>query len=186
MLPDPYLSDLMKTHRFSIVKMETVGGGRAAWTRSVAGGLAFDSAGRWREVALRMRRDMVCEQCGREFGYTFQVLSGGTVSRGNRTLDPSSLVATLEQQLRRRVHCPFCDAPQRNVRRAYLKREFYHSLIGLTAVGGTIVGSMGLSAGGYMVAGGWGLVTGLGLSVALVLKLTRWMLARLLDNKLST
>jgi ribosomal protein L37AE/L43A len=188
MLPDPYLSDLMKTHRFSIVNMESLGGGRASWESGGtvrAGGLTFDSAGRWREVALKMRRELICEACGREFAYTFRVIAGGTVSRGQRTLDPTALVATLEQQLRRRIHCPHCHALQRDVRRAFRRREVHHSLVGITAVGGTIVGAMGLSSGGYILAGELGLMAGLGLSVALVLVLTRWMLARLLDQSVS-
>lgn len=186
MLPDPYLSDLMKTHHVSIVKMEPVSSGRASWDGGgpQTGKPAFDSTGRWREVALQMQRDVICEQCGQDFDYTFRVIADGTVNRGQRTLDPAALVASLEHQLRRRVHCPHCHAVQHTVRRAFRRREMIHSLVGLTAVSGTIVGALGLSSGGYALAGEWGLMVGLGLSIALVLVLTRWMLARLLDNRI--
>jgi ribosomal protein L37AE/L43A len=183
MLPDPYLADLMKAHNFSIVKMETLGGGSATWGRGRTSGITFDSAGRWREVALEIQRNLVCEACGRDFDYTFQIIAGGTISRGQRTLDPAALVSKLEHQLRRRIRCPHCHALQRDVRHAFIRREIHHSLVGLTAVGGTVVGALGLSSGGYMLAGEWGLMAGLGLSVALVLTLTRWMLAHLLDNR---
>jgi hypothetical protein len=129
-----------------------------------------------------MRRDVICETCERSFNYTFDCLTGGTVSRGQRVFDTTALASALERQLRRRIHCPHCHAVQRNVRRTFVHRERRHSLVGLVTLGGTIMGATGLSTGGYALAGIWGLMMGLGLSVGLVLLLTRWMLIQLLDT----
>jgi len=54
-------------------------------------------------------------------------------------------------------------------------------MVGLLSIGGTAIGTGLLSSGGYLVAGGWGLVIGLGGSALLGLWLTRWMLVRLLE-----
>jgi hypothetical protein len=54
----------------------------------------------------------------------------------------------------------------------------------MTAIGANVIGAITLSTLGYAVAGGWGLIVGLGLSIALVLKLTRWMLSKLLESDL--
>jgi hypothetical protein len=183
MIADPYLSDLMKIYRFSIANMESLGSGSAVWGGGarIPGGPRFDAVGRWREVRLEVRRDILCEVCGRDFGYAFRIVAGGTVQRGQKTIDPVMVTPRLERELRRRVRCPHCRAVQRDVRRIFVRREARHTLVGVTALGGTVLGSIALSSGGYLVAGSAGLVAGLGLSFLFVLRLTLWMLGELID-----
>ena len=183
MAPDPYLSDLMKLYGFSMVGVRKPGGSRSAGgpNDGARGAASFDAVGRWREVTYQMRRDIVCEACGHLFGYAFVVTADGTISRGQRTLDASMLTPMLERELRRRIKCPRCESRQRSVRRTFVRREAFHSLVGVTALGGTIMGAVGLTSGGYILAGGWGLYAGLALSLVLALVLTRWMLGELID-----
>jgi hypothetical protein len=178
---DPELADLMDRYRFSIVEMRTLRSASSPWERSPDGQLSFDSKGRWREVALQVRRDLTCERCGQPFSYTFRVVEEGHVHRGMNSPALARLPRALEQQLRRRVRCPHCREIQQQARRAFIRREVRHSLIGGAAIGGGLLGSLGLLLGGYSLAGGWGLALGIALSVGLVLGLTRWMLARVLD-----
>jgi hypothetical protein len=166
MLADPYLSDLMREYGFSIVGVQTAGSG----------------AGRLHDILLRIHRDVVCELCGQPFGYGFQVVVDGTVRRGRRTLDVAMVTPKVEHELRRRIRCPHCRAVQHRVRRVFVHREIHHGIVGLSALGGTLVGAATLSIGGYMLAGFMGLLIGLGLSIALVLTLTRWMLGELIDS----
>ncbi len=165
MLPDPYLSDLMKLYGFSIAGVQTGGNG----------------TGRWHDVRLQMRRDVVCELCGRSFSYGFQVGVDGAVSRGRRTMDVTMVTPRLERELRRRIRCPYCQAVQRTARRLFIRREVRHGVVGLITLGGTVLGALTFAAGGYVLAGFIGLAIGLGLAVALVLTLTRWMLGQLFD-----
>lgn len=173
--PDPLLSELMKAYRFSITAMAS---GDPA---SVAdGATALDRRARRSEIALALRRDLTCEACGVSFHYTFRVIAGRTLSYGQSGADSDMVRAAVERQLQRRIRCPKCHAIQHQDRRAFLRQERAHGLIGLVTVLGTVMGAAVLSGGGYLFAGAWGLIVGLGGSVALTLALTRWMLARLL------
>jgi len=178
---DPYLSDLMRLHGFSIQSMETVTDAASTWGDMRHSTVGFDVSGRRREVALVMRRDLVCEVCAESFGITFRVAAECVVSRGQRVWDGAAVTPALECELRRRVRCPHCQAIQQGDRRAFRRREWRHSLVGLAALGGTIIGSGVLSSGGYVLAGSWGLAAGLVGSLFLVLTLTRWMLTQLLE-----
>ncbi len=166
MLPDPYLSDLMKLYGFSLTDVQRAGRG----------------TGRRHDVLLQMRRDIVCEWCSRPFGYAFQVGANGSVSRGRQTIDVAMVTPKLERELRRRIRCPHCQAVQRRTRRLFVRRELRHGVVALIAVGGTILGAITLATGGYVLAGLAGLSVGLGLAIALVLTLTRWMLGELIDS----
>jgi len=129
-----------------------------------------------------MHREIVCEVCGRRFGYDFEVAVDSVVSRGRRTTDAAAITPRLEHELRRPIRCPHCQALQRTVRRLFVWREIRHSAVGLVALGGTAVGAVTLTSGGYLLAGFVGLTVGLGLSIVLVLRLTRWMLGELIDS----
>lgn len=179
---DEHLADLMDRHRFSIVEMRTLSSGGAPWTRGADGELAFEAERRWREVALLVRRELSCERCGAAFDYTFVVVEQGHNHRGGRMATYTALEHALERQLRRRVHCPHCDAVQRRARQTLTRRARRHNLVGGAALGGSILGAVALILGGYALAGGWGLVLGGGLSAWLVLALTRWMLVQLLEG----
>ena len=69
---DPYLSDLMRLHGFSIQSMEIVTDAASTWGDRHRG-TGFDVSGRRREVALAIGRDLVCEVCAEPFGTTFRV-----------------------------------------------------------------------------------------------------------------
>ena len=179
---DPYLSELMRKRGFSILEMRGLRGGQSAWEGGR--GMQFNPSGRWREVAMRIRRDITCEVCGHPFATAFSVVVDSAVEKGVSVLDTRHMTALLERELRRRIRCPQCGQPQRQVRRMMIRRNTRHSIIGVTAIGANLLGAATLSTGGYALAGGWGLVVGLGLSVVLFLKLTRWMLSKLLESDL--
>ncbi|HOT92572.1 MAG TPA: hypothetical protein PLJ78_11310 [Anaerolineae bacterium] len=180
MIRDDHLTDLMQRYHFSIAGMRTLGGGSAPWHNSADGSLAFDPSGRWREVVLQVRRELTCEQCGETFAYTFTVVEEGHVYRGQYTPGYEELAHALGHELRRRVHCPFCRAVQRETRRAFVRRERQHTLIGSVAMGGGILGATVCIFGGYALAGMWGLALGAIVAMGLVISLTQWMLARVL------
>ena len=156
--------------------MRTVGSGRSPWKRDVDGSLTFDTSGRWREVVLQVRREVTCERCGEAFGYTFQVVEEGHVHRGQHTPVYEELARALEHQLRRPIRCPHCHARQQQ------GRERRHALIGGAAMGGGILGATVCVFGGCALAGMWGLALGAVVSGGLVIKLTQWMPARVLDE----
>ncbi len=66
------------------------------------------------------------------------------------------------------------------MRRAFVRRERQYTLIGGVAMGGGILGATVCIFGGYALAGMWGLALGAIASVGLVVKLTQWMLARII------
>ena len=173
--PDPLLSELMKVYHFSITAMASGNDVSAA-----DGATALDRRARRSEITLALRRDLICEACSAPFHYTFRVIAGRTLSFGQSGADSDMVRAAVEHQLRRRIRCPKCHTLQHQDRRAFLRQERAHGLIGLVTVLGTVTGASVLSGGGYVLAGAWGLVVGLGGSVVLTLALTRWMLARLL------
>ncbi len=170
---DPYLADLMDRYDFSIVEVRPVGSAQQARDGRSRGG--------WREVELRMSRTMLCEQCGGTFSYTFVALEHVYGPRGQSTSNYAALTHAVEQQLRRRICCTACGAPQREIRQIFIRRDMHHNLVGLTAVGGSLLGALTLTGGGYALAGGWGLLAGSLASVVLMLALVRWMLAHLLS-----
>ena len=179
---DPYLSELMRKYGFSIVDMRGLHGGPSSWKQGQT--TQFNASGRWREVSLRIRRDIKCEVCGHNFATASSVVLDSTVDKGISTVDTARMVAVLERELRRRINCPQCGKPQRLVRRKVIQRNTRHGIIGITAMGANVLGAITLSMFGYALAGGWGLIIGLGLSIALFLKLTRWMLTKLLESDL--
>lgn len=172
---NPYLADLMKRHRFSIVEIETLRSGNTPGEVRTFAGV------RWREVALAMRRDLICEYCHAPFHYTFQVREESYGGGAQSTSDYAGLTRAVERELRRRVRCPDCHAIQHTARRAALQRERRHNLIGLAAIGGSMVSAVALASGGYIVAGGWGLAVGCVVAVGLMLKWVQWMLAEILN-----
>ena len=95
--------------------------------------------------------------------------------------DGAAVTPALERELRRRVRCPHCQAIEHRDRRAFRRREWRYTLVGLAAVGGMLIGSGVLSSGGYVLAGGWRLAAGPVGSQVLVLVLTRWMLTQFLE-----
>jgi ribosomal protein L37AE/L43A len=179
---DPYLSELMRKHRFSIVEMHGLHSGQSSWEQGRT--MQFSASGRWREVSLRIRRDIVCEVCGHTFAKTFPVVLDSTIEKGISTLDTARMVAVLERELRRRTSCPRCGKPQHQVRRQVIQRNTRHSIIGATAIGANVLGAVLLTTFGYALAGGWGLALGLVLSFVLLIKLVRWMLSELLESDL--
>ena len=181
-LGDPHLADVMERYRFSIVEMRTLGSGSAPWARGFDGRMAFDNGGRWRQVALYVRRDLMCEQCGETFGYSFRVVAEGGTHQGRRAQAYEALTRAVQRQLRRRLRCPHCRAVQRERRRHFVRYDRRHSLIGSAAIGGGVLGSIGCVMGGYALAGGWGLALGAAAAVGLVIKLTEWMLVHLLEG----
>ena len=180
MIQNPHLTDLMEHYKFSIENIKTVNSGGAPW-ESGASGLSFDTSGRWREVALRIQRDLICEQCGESFSYTFQVIEQSLSQRGRSTSDYTELTRALEQQVRRRVRCPACGGIQRATRRALLYQDAQHNIAGMVAIGGSLLGALTLAGGGYALAGEWGLAIGSIASVVLMLTLVRWMLGKILS-----
>ncbi len=172
----------MRKYRFSIVGMRGLQGGLSSWKQGRT--TQFNASGRWREVSLRIHRDIVCEVCGHTFATTSSVVIDSTVEKGISTVDTARMVAMLERELRRRISCLQCGNIQRQVRRKMIRRNNRHGLIGITAIGGNVLGAIILSTFGYALAGGWGLLVGLGLSIALFIKLTRWMLSKLLESDL--
>lgn len=179
---DPYLSELMRKHGFSIVEIRALRGGQSSWEQGR--GVQFIASRRWREIAMRIRRDIKCEVCGHTFDTTFPVVMDSVIEKGASTVDIARMVAVLERELRRRISCPQCGQPQRQVRRTIIRRNTRHNIIGVTAIGANLVRAATLSTFGYALAGGWGLTLGLGLSIALLIALTRWMLAKLLESDL--
>ena len=179
---DPYLSELMRKYGYSIIGMRGLHGGQSPWEQGRT--TQFNASGRWREVSLRIRRDITCETCGHAFATTFPVVMDSTVDKGVSTLDTARMVAILERDLRRRINCPECGNVQQQVRRQIIQKNTRHSFIGITAIGANVIGAATLSIFGYALAGGWGLALGLGLSIALLLKVTRWMLSKLLETDL--
>jgi DNA-directed RNA polymerase subunit RPC12/RpoP len=180
MIWDDHLNDLMQRHRFSIVGMRTLGSGSSPWHNGADGSIAFDASRRWREVALQVRREVTCEQCGEAFDYTFRVVEEGHVHRGQHAPAYEALTHALEHELRRSIRCPHCRTPQRQTRRAFMRRERRHALIGGVAMGGGILGTIVCIFGGYALAGMWGLALGAIAAIGLVVKLTQWMLARVM------
>ena len=176
---DPYLSELMRKYRFSILEIHGEHGGISPW--KLGNATKFNPSGRWNEVSLRIARDIACEECSRNFKITFSVKMDSTINKGISTLDSARMVEVLERELRRRINCPHCGNPQRQVRRKIIRRNTRHGLIMLTAIGANVLGVITLSTGGYAVGGNWGLLIGLALSVALFLKLIRWMLSSILE-----
>jgi ribosomal protein L37AE/L43A len=170
----------MERYNFSIEDIKTVNSGGAPW-ESGTSGLSFDTTGRWREVGLRIRRDLVCEQCGERFSYTFQVIEQSLSQHGRSTSDYSELTRALEQQVRRKVRCPACGGVQQATRRAFLLRDARHNVVGAAAIGGSLLGALTLAGGGYALAGGWGLAMGSIASMVLMLRLVRWMLGKILS-----
>ena len=179
---DPYLSELMRKYRFSIVSMRGLHGGASPWNQGRP--TQFSASGRWREVSLRIRRDIECEVCGHNFATAFSTVLDSAVEKGVSTLDTGRMVAVLERELRRRISCPRCGNPQRQVRRKIIQRNNRHSIIGIGAISVNVLTAIILSMFGYALAGVWGLIIGFGLAIALVLKLTRWMLSKLLESDL--
>lgn len=179
---DPYLSELMRKYRFSIVEMRGLHSGLSPWKEGHT--TQFNPTGRWREVSLRIRRDIACEVCGHNFATAFSTVMDSIVEKGINALDTAKMTAVMERELRRRISCPRCGNIQRQVRQKVIRKNTRHGIIGIVALGANILGAVTLSVLGYAVAGGWGLVVGLGLSVALVLRLTRWMLSELLQSDL--
>ncbi len=180
MIWDDHLTALMQCYHFSVVGMRTLGGGSSPWHSSADGGMAFDASRRWREVALQVRREVTCEQCGAAFEYTFRVVEEGHVHRGHHLPAHDELTRALEHELRRSIRCPHCRALQRQTRQMFVRRERQHALIGGAAMGGGILGATACIFGGYALAGPWGLALGALAATGLVVKLTQWMLARIL------
>jgi len=180
MLWDDHLADLMQRYHFSIAGMRTLGSGSSPWKNGADGSMAFDPSGRWREVAVLVRRELTCEQCGETFAYTFTVVEEGHIHQGRHTPGYEELTHALEHELRRSIRCPHCRAPQRQTRRAFVHQERQHALIGSVAMGGGILGATVCLFGGYALAGMWGLALGAVAAVGLVVKLTQWMLARVM------
>lgn len=172
----------MRKYKFSIVEMRGLHGGPSTWEQSTT--THFNASRRWREVALRIRRDMVCECCGHTFFTTFPLVVDSTVDKGVSTVDSAHLLAVLERHLQHRIRCPRCGSQQQEVRRQVRQRNAHHSLIGLTTIGGNLLGAALLSFTGYALAGTIGLAVGLGLSIVLLIRLTRWMLNQLLASDL--
>lgn len=180
MIWDDHLTDLMQRYHFSIAGMRTLGGGSAPWHNGADGRLAFDASRRWREVALQVRREVTCEQCGEVFDYTFRVIEEGHVHRGREAPTYDALTRALEHQLRRPIHCPYCRAVQQETRQAFMRRDRQHALVGVAAMGGGILGTLACIFGGYALAGTWGLALGALAATGLVVKLTQWMLTRII------
>lgn len=179
---DPYLSELMRKYRFSIVEMRGVHSGLSSWNQGHT--TQFNASGQWKEVSLRIRRDIECEVCGHRFSTALSTVLDSTVDKGVSTVDTARITAVLERELRRRISCPQCGNLQQQVRRNIIRRNTRHGFIGIAAISGNVLAAILLSLLGYALAGGWGLAIGLGLSIALVLKLTRWMLSKLLESDL--
>ena len=93
---DPYLSDSMRLRGFSIQSMEIVTDAASTWGDTHRG-TGFDVSGRRREVALAIRRDLVCEVCAEPIGRTFRV-QPTALSRAQ-----SESHTRLKQVLRRRL-----------------------------------------------------------------------------------
>ena len=93
MMGDPHLTDLMNRYGFSIVEMQALDSGSSPWAQGAGGKVAFDSGGRWRQVALHVQREMTCEQCSAPFAYTFQVVEEGGSHRGQHVLSVEALNA---------------------------------------------------------------------------------------------
>lgn len=178
---DPYLASLMERYRFSIVTLRGLSNNSSPW-QAGNGSQTFDSGGRWREVALVMRRDLTCEHCAEDFNYTFEVVEEGQSHRGRHTQSFTALTRALEKELQRAVHCPHCNRRQQEARKALRKREMKHNTVAVLTIGGGTLGSISLLSIGYMLFDVWGLLGGSVLAGALVLKLTSWMLAQLLDT----
>lgn len=183
MMGDPYLTVLMERYHFSIVEMRTLHSGSSPWARDAEGHLAFDTGGRWRQVALAVRREMTCEQCGTPFAYTFRVVEEGGTHRGRRAQNYDALKRAVERQLRRRVRCPHCQTVQQQPRRTLVRRDRRDNLVGVVSIGGGMVGAVTCVTGGYVLAGGWGSVLGAVVALGWVIKLTQWMLAHLLEGE---
>lgn len=179
---DPYLSELMRKYKFSIVEMRGLHGGSSPWEKGTA--TRFSASGRWREVAIRIRRDIHCECCGHPFSIAFPLVMDSIVDKGVSTLDSARLLAALERHLQSHIRCPRCGASQQKTRQQARQRNTRHSLIGLSTIGGNLLGAAILSLAGYALAGKLGLAVGLGLSIVLLIRLTRWMLNQLLDSDL--
>jgi ribosomal protein L37AE/L43A len=179
---DPYLSELMRKYRFSIVSMRGLQDGLSPWNQGRP--TQFNASGRWREVSLRIRRDIQCEVCGHNFTTAFSAVMDSVVEKGVSTLDTGRMVAVLERELRRRISCPRCGNMQRQVRQKIIQRNNRHGIIGIGTISANVLTAIALSMFGYALAGMWGLIIGFGVAIALVLKLTRWMLGKLLEYDL--
>ncbi|MDF1512481.1 MAG: hypothetical protein P1S60_01600 [Anaerolineae bacterium] len=169
----------MRKYGFSIVGMRGLYDRQSSW--EPAGPPQFSASRRWKAVSLHIRRDINCEMCGHAFVTTFPVTIDSIVDKGVSSLDSARMVVRLERELNRRIRCPKCGCPQNQVRQRLCRRNIRHGVVGLTAIATNILGAVALSVLGYTVAGGWGLAAGFGLSIALLLKVTRWMLGQLLE-----
>jgi DNA-directed RNA polymerase subunit RPC12/RpoP len=176
---DPYLSELMRKYRFTIINMRGMQSGLSSWKQGATP--QFDASGQWKEISIHIRRDIVCEMCGHNFDINFTTMIDSAVEKGISTVDTGRMTAVLERELRRRIKCPRCGIIQQQVRRKILRRNARHNFIGMSAIGANVLGAILFSMCGYALAGRWGLITGLVLSLVMAVKLTRWMLATLLE-----
>ena len=179
---DPHLTNLMDRYGFSIVEMQALDSGSSPWAQGAGGKVAFDSGGRWRHLALHIQREMMCEQCRESFAYTFQVVEEGGAHRGQHVLSVEALKRAVDRHLRHRIRCPHCQMIQQQPRRAFLRRDRRDSLIGVASIGGGLLGAGTCVMGGFALAGLWGLIVGAAAGTWLVIKLTQWMVAELLDE----
>ena len=180
---NPHLAGLMERYHFSIAEMRTLHSGSSPWARDAEGHLAFDTGGRWRQVALVVRREITCERCGAPFAYTFRVVEESRTHRGRRAQHYDALKRAVARQLRRRIRCPHCGAWQQQPRRALIWHDRRDNFIGIAAIGGGMLGAVACVAGGQLLAGGWGAALGAVLAVGWVIKLTQWMLLHLLEGE---
>jgi hypothetical protein len=176
--PTEELRDVLQTYNFRILGRERRRSGPAPWWKQSVqtsdGKLVYDPDATWTETHYLIRRDIVCEACGEQFGYNFEVDQVSRVHEAGRGTD-GSLRREIGRQLRRRIRCPHCRAAQKEPRRSLRRAEHSQTgfACGLILIGFFLFGALG-ALGGWLagIAGFF-----IGLFVALAGMLALWFFA---------
>jgi hypothetical protein len=170
--PTEEIKEILEAYDLRIIQRERRRSGPAQWRTFVPpdGRSVYDPNATWTETHYAIRRNGICEACGRQFGYTFEVDQISRVHSAGRSSD-GALRREIARQLRRRLRCPYCRAAQKEPRCTLKCQDRRHSALtcGLVLGGLAIVGTLGLS--GAFVGGTVGFFVGLlaGLAAALAL-----------------
>jgi hypothetical protein len=175
--PTEELRDVLHRYHLRIVGRERQEMGRAPWwmrgMRTIEGRIAYDPDASWTETHYIFRRDITCESCAWQFGYSFEVDQISRVHQAGRATN-GALRRELSHQLRRRMRCPHCRALQREPRRTLIRGDRRQTVgaCSLILLGFLLFAALGL-LGGWL-GGILGFFLGLLAALAGVLVLWYW------------
>jgi hypothetical protein len=169
--PAEELRDILQTYGFRILGRERRKSGSAPWRKTPGRKrYAYDDTAAWTETHYTIRRDLVCEACGRPFGYLFEVDQLSRMHEAGRSTD-GSLRRELGRQVRRRIRCPHCRASQKEPRQTLLRQGRRLALLGCGVAAAGLLLTAVLALLGALLAGLFGFFVGLVLGLVCVVML---------------